>query len=352
MLLTYLLLPAAAGAQDSAEAVFEIRTAFLDGSGVETIYRDAYRQATHLRVSPDDQWIMFSRYNERDPNDDLAKEHWGGKNHYENTEIMLMRADGSEVRPLIPAKPGVFAVNSNWIEDGKGFVYVSSDNEKHLPEIRRAYLSDTMLVERTETIKLPEQLVPVDPHLHRGRLAFVAVDLKNMNRGLWIADEDGSNARQLTFPKHPETGRLLKHPHGGDNDPRISPDGSEVAFMRLIDNHALWQVYVLDLASGSERNISAAFLNKSQMDAVPEWSGDGNLLTFWSVDLDEVTFDVVVAQPDGSGRRKVISNPRMFQQSPAFFPGSGSGAKARLAYSTQKVSGWKLRAARLLSWFR
>ena len=56
---------------------------------------------------------MFSRYNERDPDDGLAKEVWGGNNHYENTELMLMRADGSGLRVLVPAKKGVFAVNSN-----------------------------------------------------------------------------------------------------------------------------------------------------------------------------------------------------------------------------------------------
>jgi dipeptidyl aminopeptidase/acylaminoacyl peptidase len=179
------------------EAVFGIRVANLNGEEVRTIYTDPYRQATHIRVSPDGQWIMFSRYNDKDPKEGLAMENIGGKNHYLNTELVLMRSDGSQIRTIVPPKKGVMAVNSNWTDDGKGFVFVSTDNRKRVPEIRRAYLNSKMEIARFSTIRLPKHLVPVDPHLHKGRLVFPAVDLRNMVRGLWIAKEDGSGYGNL-----------------------------------------------------------------------------------------------------------------------------------------------------------
>jgi Tol biopolymer transport system component len=208
-----------------------------------------------------------------------------------------------------------------------------------------------MEVSRTERVVLPEYLVAVDPHLHRGKMVFPAVDLRSMVRALWIVNEDGSNLRQLTHPLHPDSRALVLHPGSGDNDPRFSPDGSEVAFMRLIDGHSLWSIYVVDVASGRERNLSQQYLSEKQMDAVPEWSGDGKLLTFWNVDLNKITFDIVTMRADGSERKIRWHNPDLFQQSPAFFPKSGSGPKARIAYSTQHIAQWKLKVARFLANF-
>ncbi len=63
--------------------LFGIRTANLNGENIKTIYTYPYRQATHIRASPDGKWIMFSRYNDKDPKEGLAMENIGGKNHYQ-----------------------------------------------------------------------------------------------------------------------------------------------------------------------------------------------------------------------------------------------------------------------------
>jgi dipeptidyl aminopeptidase/acylaminoacyl peptidase len=330
------------------DVVFSIRTSTLGGNDLRTIYTDTYRQATHLRVSPDGQWIMFSRYNDKDPTDGLAKENIDGKNHYQNTELVLMRADGSELRVLIPPKKGVISVNSNWTDDGKGFVYLSNDNEKRVPEIRHAYLNSRMEITQITSVQLPIHLIPVDPHLHKGKLVFPAVDLRNMSRGLWIAQENGKNLRQLTIPTDPSTGNQIKHPSSGDNDPRFSPDGSRVAFMRLIEGKGLWSIYVVDVSSGKVTSLTKRHLSATQFDAVPEWSGDGKKLIFWSVDFKTVRFSITTVNPDGSQRSTVASDPYEFLQSPAFFPNTGSGPNARIAFSAWKVPKWKLRIRRLL----
>ncbi len=330
------------------EDVFGIRIGSLNGEDVRTIYTDPYRQATHIRVSPDGKWIMFSRYNDKDPKEGLAMENIDGKNHYQNTELVLMRSDGTGLRTVVPPKKGIIAVNSNWTDDGKGFVFLSNDNKQRVPEIRRAYLSSEMEVTHFSTIRLPRYLVPVDPHLHKGRLVFPAVDLRNMVRGLWIANEDGSGARKLTTPRDPRTGNIVKHPQSGDNDPRFSPDGSQVAFMRLVSGRGLWSIHTVDVVTGKEKSLTRKYLSPAQFDAVPEWSGDGNKLIFWTVDLKKVHFSITTIRPDGSQRKTVFSQPYQFQQSPAFFPKTGSGPDAKIAFGFRKVPKWKVKLKRAL----
>ena len=344
--LTLLLLPNIALANDD---VFSIRTAYLSGENQKIIYTDSYRQATHLRVSPDGQWIMFTRYNDKDPKDGLAKENWGGKNHYDNTEIMLMRSDGSELRSIVPAQKNIISANSNWTEDGKSFVYLSTDNLKKRPELRRVYLNTKMQIQNTETIQLPDHLIPVDPHLYNGKLVFPAVDVRNMSRGLWIANADGSNVKKLTVPKDPDSGKLLKHPKSGDNDPRLSPDSSKVTFMRLIDGKELWSIYVIDLSNGKETQLTKQPFDNKRMDAVPEWSGDGNKLIFWTVDLKQVAFSITTIKPDGTERKTALHNPYLFFQSPSFFPNTGSDATSKIAFSVWKVPRWKIKLRRFLT---
>jgi Tol biopolymer transport system component len=330
------------------EDVFGIRTANLNGKNLRTIYTDPYRQATHIRVSPNGKWIMFSRYNDKDPKEGLAMENIGGKNHYKNTELVLMRSDGSGLRTIIPPKKGIMAVNSNWTDDGKGFVFLSNENKKKIPEIRRAYLNSKMGITRISTIRLPKYLVPVDPHLHKGRLVFPAVDVRDMTRGLWIANEDGSNVRKLTTPRDPGSGKIVKHPQSGDNDPRFSPDGSHVAFMRLVKGNGLWSIHTVNVATGVERSLTRKQLSATQFDAVPEWSGDGRKLIFWTVDLKKVQFSITTIKPDGSQRETAFLKPYEFQQSPAFFPRTGSGPNSRVAFGFRKIPKWKVKLRRLL----
>ncbi len=259
-----------------------------------------------------------------------------------------MRADGSELRTIVSPKKGIMAVNSNWTDDGKGFVFVSTDNKNKVPEIRRAYLNSKMEITHFSTIQLPNYLVPVDPHLHKGHLVFPAVDLRDMVRGLWLANEDGSGVRKLTTPTNPGSGDIVKHPASGDNDPRFSPDGSQVAFMRLVQGNGLWSIYTVDVATGEEASLTRRYLSPTQFDAVPEWSGDGGKLIFWTVDIKKVEFTITTINPDGSQRNTVFSHPYEFQQSPTFFPSTGSGPHAKIAFGFRKVPQWKLKLRRAL----
>jgi dipeptidyl aminopeptidase/acylaminoacyl peptidase len=165
---------------------------------------------------------------------------------------------------------------------------------------------------------------------------------------LWIANEDGSGVRKLTTPRDPVSGEVVKHPASGDNDPRFSPDGSQVAFMRLVSGNGLWSIHTVDVATGVEKSLTRKHLSPVQFDAVPEWSGDGSKLIFWTVDFKKVQFSITTTRPDGSQRNTVFSKPYEFQQSPAFFPKSGSGPNARIAFGFRKVPEWQVKLRRAL----
>ena len=72
--------------------------------------------------------------------------------------------------------------------------------------------------------------------------------------------------------------RLTKHPHV-DRSPKISPDGTRVAFARSraewvsFRNNDEWDVWLLDLESGQERLLS-------ERGAEPCWTGDGKAVVF------------------------------------------------------------------------
>ena len=53
----------------------------------------------------------------------LATEEGGG---YDNTEVLIARADGSDIRSVVPPHKGRAAVNSYWTPDGKGVLFASN----------------------------------------------------------------------------------------------------------------------------------------------------------------------------------------------------------------------------------
>ena len=115
---------------DNDPHFFGVYTATLDGRNVQRILSSPTQQMTHVRPSPDGQWLTLTRYNQTGMGG-LAEEEGG----YLNTEIMVARADGSDLHTVIPPKKGVIAANSNWSADGKSLIYISTDTPDHMPHM-------------------------------------------------------------------------------------------------------------------------------------------------------------------------------------------------------------------------
>ncbi len=317
---------------------FAICTANLDGKNMAKIISDPYRRMSHTRVSPDKKWITFTRFNnERTP--DLAT---GRSGSFNETEIILIRLDGTGLKILIPPRKGILACNSYWTSDGKALLYVSTNNPGRRPQIDRIDLNDNMEIQKITKLPVPEYLLPVDPHQVDNLIVFSAINtMGKKDRGTWIMNADGTNLKQLAWPKEDPEGKdlMARHKAGtGDNDPKLSPDGSKIAFMRHIVGRYYWHIHIVDVKTGQEKDLSAEYipLGYPAMDAMPEWSSDGRLLIFWYVDQKTNQKDLYTMKPNGSERKRIPLPRRNFYVHVSFFPGDGSGKKARILFSVEK----------------
>jgi Tol biopolymer transport system component len=306
----------AARSKGATPGYFTIYTARLDGTDLTPIISSPDREMTHPRVSPDGKRLVLTGYNARDK-EGRATEEQG----YEYTEIMVLDLDGTGLEVVVQPKPGVVAANGDWTPDGKGIIYISTDNPQRSPEIRQIDLQ-TRKVARLPT---PAGIKASDPHRVAGKLVFPE---KVGGRGadpLWVMNVDGSGARQVTRPPRSSSAPGLY----GDFDPKLSPDGSKVAFMR-IDGGDGWRVMVLDLATGEERSLTP----KGVIEWQPTWSSDGRLLLFVHLDKQHLKdTGLYTMTPDGKQRTKVPLPPGYLYNHGYFFPGDGSSPKARIIFN-------------------
>ncbi len=311
--------------------LFGLYTTTLDGSNKKLLISNPKQEMTHSRVSPDKEWITFTRYNRKTLfSGGLATEDTGG---YQDTEIMIMRLDGSGLETVIPHKKGIFATNSNWTPDGKSLIYVSTDNPGRKICIKKINLA-TRKITRVQT---PEHLLCADPDQVGNRIVFPVPNMESGYNCLWIMNEDGTNAKQLTFTEDIRRQGKKDPIHMGDYDPKLSPDGSKVAFMRYYGD-INWHVAVVDVESGEEKDISPS----KTVDSVAEWSSDGKLLVFWHVDVKTLgNSGLYTMKPDGSERRRIPIIKGYFYRHPSFFPGEGSSGKSRIIFSAKKEPGMR-----------
>ena len=304
------------GRKKNDDAQFGIFISRLDGKNVQRLISDNSREMNHARVSPDKEWITFTRYNKK-----LLFQPALETNGYDETEIMLMRIDGSDVRTLVPPKKNTFAANGYWTPDGKGILFISKP-PNGATELKRYDMASG----RVAVVPAPEGGWPSDPHQVGEKIVFPSQDPKRKRKNaIWMMDHDGRNARQITNPD-PEK------PFPVDYDPKLSPDGTKVAVMRQVakDN---WHLVIVDLKTRREQDLSEA----EAVDGVPEWSSDGRLLIFWHVNTKDLkTSGLYTVMPDGRQRTRIPLPRGFFYTMPAFFPGEGSRDDARIIFSARK----------------
>jgi len=302
--------------QAKDDTTFGILVSTLDGRNPQRLVSDPSREMNHAHVSPDRQWVTFTRYNKKGFGSPAVE-----TNGYDETEIMLMKIDGSGLRTLVPAKKNAIAANGNWTPDGEGILFVSKAGGG-TTELERFDLASG----RISRVPGPQGMWLSEPHQVGDKIVFPAQDPKTKKKNaIWIMDRDGKNAKQITDPSPAS-------PFPVDYDPKLSPDGTKVAIMRQVEKDN-WHTVVLDLRTGRERDLSASVA----VDGVPEWSSDGRLLIFWHVDPKDLkSSGLYTMTADGTERSRVPLPHGFFYTMPAFFPGEGSGRDARIIFSARK----------------
>jgi hypothetical protein len=300
---------------------FAIYTNTLLGDSPKMIFSDPRREVNHARVSPDHQWVVFTRYN---------KSNWSGvaleTNGYLNTEIIRCRIDGSECATLLPPRSKIVSANAYWTPDGKNILFVSNETPDGTPGIKILNVASNRITPFYE----PSDLFVADPHMVGTTVVMPGKSKADPNLShLYLVNSETKSRRMLTDPKFPNFRKM--QPPLGDHDPKLSPDGKEVATMRHVDKDE-WHVVVIDVATGVDHDLSAP----GAVDGVPEWSSDSRLLIFWSVVRSNMKqTGLYVMRPDGTQRMRVPLPYGFFYTMPAFVPGTGSGPGAGIIYTAR-----------------
>lgn len=161
---------------------------------------------------------------------------------------------------------------------------------------------------------------------------LVFVSNRDGNWEIYRARSDGSNLRRLT-----------RHP-GRDAEPTWAPDGSQIAFVRHVGDDP--EIHVMHADGTGIRRITRMVGE----DLSPAWSPDGSLLAFTSDNrgrhISTISYEgergsdwlqeLYVMRPDGSGRRRLLSERTIDFAHPAWSPDGTRIAVA--AYDVDGVS--------------
>ena len=151
-----------------------------------------------------------------------------------------------------------------------------------------------------------------------GESVFVTVlgDAALRNKIAFVSDRDGNE--EIYVMNADGTGQTnLSQNDALDNDPRLSPDGTKIAFVSNRDGNFNSEIYVMNVDGTGQTNLSQ---NDAPVDASPRWSPDGTKIAFVSNRLDGTNLDIHVMNPDGTGQTNLSQNVSALDGDPRWSP--------------------------------
>lgn len=331
----------------AAASTFNLLVADLDGSNASVIKTNSRQDMTHPRVSSDKNWISYTTYNQFD-------KHGCGEpsNGYFNTEIRAVKMDGTEDKGIIGPNSKQLNSNNYWIGSTREMSYLSGPVTA-LKFYRTTVDSQMNVVGKPTVIPVVGTVVPMDPQTHLATNKIVYPGLYNPGGGFvksifMMNLSDSSDLVGLSVGRdHSGTPIICKNAACDnimENDPKISPDGKKVAFMRRAPssgkNSFGWHIFVVDVAKPlAEVDISYSHIGSNVMknDGLPEWV-DNDTLIFSTIDIispTKIIKDVYTMKADGSQRKK-IALPDGFLYSDVF-PFKDENGKQRMILAARKL---------------
>ena len=327
---------------------YSLFTADFDGTNVAIVKTSGYQEMTHPRVSNDKNWIAYTAYNDRDTKN-CASLSIG----YNNTEIRAVKIDGSFDKRVIAPTAGQFNSNNYWVGTTNEFTYLSGPTSA-LKFYRTTVDAQMNLTSVPAQISVASTIVPVDPQTNLGTNKIVYSGLYNPGSGfvksIFLMNlSDSTSVVGLSIGRdHANTQIVCADATCAnimENDPKISPDGTKVVFMRQAPSSGLngfgWHIFVVPVATPlSEVDISYSYLGSSTLknDVLPEWVDNTTLIfsTIEIVSASDITKNVYTMKSDGTQRAK-ITLPDGFRYSDVF-PYVDSSGKKRMILSAEKIN--------------
>ena len=327
---------------------YSLLSADFDGSNVAIVRTSGYQEMTHPRVSNDKNWIAYTAYNDRDTQN-CASLSIG----YNNTEIRAVKMDGSVDKRIVSPAAGQFNSNNYWVGTTNEFTYLSGPTSA-LKFYRTTVDTQMNLVSGPIQISVANTIVPVDPQTNLGTNKIVYPGLYNPGGGfvksIFLMNlSDSANLVGLSIGRDHAGNQIVCADAACtnimENDPKISPDGTKVAFMRQAPSSGVngfgWHIFVVPVATAlSEVDISYSYLGSNTLknDVLPEWV-DNTTLIFSTIEIvsgSDITKNIYTMRSDGTQRAK-ITLPDGFRYSDVF-PYVDSSGKKRMILSAEKIS--------------
>jgi hypothetical protein len=308
-------------------------------TNIEVVAISSYQDMTHPRISTDKNWVAYTIYN--DVNIDGCASVDSG---YVNTEIRASRLDGSQTKTIIAMNSGELNTNNYWYGDSFEFTYLSGP-----PGVTKIYRAQTdvdmNLISGPTEVTVPVTMMPpYDPAaLSNSQVVYGGLyDSGGTVASIFIQSLNPAGVPVGLTLGRDSSGTTLFIGDINENDPKISPDGSQVAFMRRAPNAGAngfgWRIFMVPVAGPlTEANISSS-LGTSLLnnDVLPEWV-DLSTLVFANIDstLTLNTRTIWTMKSNGSGRKQV-SLPSGYRYSDVYPFLDGSGMQ-KILVSTEKI---------------
>ena len=226
--------------------------------------------------------------------DTLAFSQQFAGNANENEEICTIKIDGGELRRI--TDNNLMDVYPVWSPDGTQLAFLSW-RDKDLD----IYVMGNDGSNQRELYDSGSHDADID--WVGGSIAFTS------GSQIWIMQDEGTAPVQITDPPNAGVRGNANLPFG-DYDPRLSPDGSKIAFERLEDDaspHGNYNIFVVNVDGSNETRLT----DSGYSQGIVSWSHSGGKLVFVVGAIEsEGVYDIYMMNSDGSNITNI--NPDYF----------------------------------------
>jgi Tol biopolymer transport system component len=210
-----------------------------------------------------------------------------GDDTFTDSEICLVNTDGSGYERL--TDNGWLDAYPSWSPDGSEILFLSWPD----------YPEKTMDVFLMDAVG--ENVVELyDSGYHDGDCSWTGSKIVFTRESrIWIMDDDGTGARQVTDYERAGQQGNADLPFG-DYDPRLDPSGAVICFDRMVDDRSTsgnYDFYTI----GADGTEESAITDTGWQQFMAEWSHSGDRLLFTVAAMGGGgVYDMYTMSPDGS----------------------------------------------------